>query len=118
MSDVHTESLRSASPPGIHSPWRKSATCVDYRVYVCDLPDLDSLQWQSAVERMRILGQCHDNPCGVTTVRGSWGFFQIPPAGFPELKVTFFRFTRSNRRRSLLRALAAALWGSGGEHDT
>ena len=89
--------------------WRRAQTCVDYRVYVCDFPQCDDARWRWAVARMRMLGRCESNACGVTYVRGAWGFFQIPARGFPELKVTFFHFTRRRQRRVLLSAITHAL---------
>jgi hypothetical protein len=113
ISDMHDEYSRKSDAWDAKGPWRQGETCVDYQVFVCDLPKFEGSDWQSAVARMRALGQCEDNACGVTTVRGSWGFFQIPVRGFPELKVTFFQFTRQHQRRRFLWALANALRENG-----
>lgn len=90
-------------------PWRRTGTCVDYQVFVCGLPALDDSGWESAVARMRALGRFDTNACGITTVRGDWGFFQIPVRGFPELKVTFFQTARKHRQRQLLDAISDTL---------
>ena len=89
--------------------WRQSQTCVDYVVYVRDLPSPDFGLWQDMVARMRALGLCQDTPFGVTTVRGAWGFFQIPAHGFPELKATFFQTSEPAERGRLLTAIADIL---------
>jgi hypothetical protein len=106
---MHDETSRKSVATGAKSPWRKSGTCVDYQVFTCALPDFDESGWESAVAGMRALGRCESNACGVTTVRGDWGFFQIPVRGFPELKVTFFQTTRRQRQWRLLDALAGIL---------
>jgi hypothetical protein len=89
--------------------WRQSQTCVDYVVYVRDLPSLDHRHWQDMVARMRTLGTCQDTAIGVTTVRGAWGFFQIPAPGFPELKATFFQTSEPAERSRLLTDIADIL---------
>lgn len=89
--------------------WRQSQTCVDYVVYVRDLPSLDHRRWQAMAARMRSLGICQDTPFGVTTVRGAWGFFQIPAHGFPELKATFFQTSGPAERNRLLTDIADIL---------
>jgi hypothetical protein len=58
---------------------------------------------------MRALGICDDTSFGVVTVRGAWGFFQIPAAGFPEMKITFFQSGKEADRVRLLRTLANIL---------
>lgn len=80
-----------------------------YQVYMCTLPEFRASEWQDIVTRLRALGHCQDNAYGITTVRRPWGYFQIPPRGFPELKVTLFRFTRAAERQELLDAIADAL---------
>jgi hypothetical protein len=87
------------------SNWRRHEACVDYLVYVRPLPSLALPRWQDSVARMRVLGVCQDTSFGVTTVRGPWGFFQIPAYGFPELKVTFFQVGEPVQRRHLLHDL-------------
>lgn len=85
--------------------WRQSQSCVDYIVYVHVLPPVDARHWQTMVERLRTLGLCEDTSFGVTTVRGSWGFFQIPAPGFPELKATFFQSCGQAECERLLMAI-------------
>jgi hypothetical protein len=92
--------------------WRQSKTCVDYVVYVHALPEVSVAHWQEMVSQMRALGFCHDTSIGVTTVRGSWGFFQIPIHGFPELKATFFQISRPAERERLLAALSEIFEGT------
>jgi hypothetical protein len=106
---MHDKDSRKLVATGANSPWRISGTCVDYQVFVCDLPEFDDSGWESTVAGMCALGHYDTNACGVTTVRGDWGFFQIPIRGFPELKVTFFQMTRRQQQRRLLDALAEAL---------
>ena len=89
--------------------WRQTQTCVDYIVYVHALPAIDKARWIEMVKRMRALGICQDTSFGVTTVRGAWGFFQIPVLGFPELKVTFFQSSQTTEHRRLLTDLADIL---------
>ncbi len=89
--------------------WRWRQACVDYIVYVCPLPAFDAFHWQERVKRLRALGICQDTAFGVTTVRGPWGFFQIPVHGFPEMKVTFFQIAGTSERRRLLVEIAAIL---------
>lgn len=91
------------------SRWRRHEACVDYLVYVHPLPVVPASLWQAQVARMRALGTCHDTSFGVTTVRGPWGFFQIPAPGFPELKATFFQISEPGKRRCLLQELQAIL---------
>jgi len=57
---------------------------------------------------MRALGICDDTSFGVVTVRGAWGFFQIPAAGFPEMKLLLSVWQEADRVR-LLRTLANIL---------
>ncbi len=109
MRDKH-RGAPTTQYPG--STWRQAGSCVDYKVFVCRLPEFGDFGWQSAVARLMALGHCERTACGVTTVRADWGFFQIPVRGFPELKVTFFMVTRKHRRERLLRALAGALRAS------
>lgn len=89
--------------------WRWRQACVDYIVYVCPLPAFVTGHWQEMVKRLRALGICQDSAFGVTTVRGPWGFFQIPVQGFPEMKITFFQITEKSERRRLLTEIAAIL---------
>ena len=87
------------------SMWREGRSCVDYAVYVSDLPPCSPKRWNEMAAQMRALGICQDTSFGVTTVRGEWGFFQIPAANFPEMKVTFFQTARVAERIRLLTAI-------------
>jgi hypothetical protein len=89
--------------------WRQTGTCVDYLVCVRDLPTLEPSRWRAVAEQLRLLGISEESAFGVTTVRGAWGFFQIPAPGFPELKVTFFQAGEAAEKRSLLIAIANIL---------
>jgi hypothetical protein len=109
---MHQDKPRKPAVGARQDLWRPAGTCVDYQIFVRDLPYFEDGDWRSGVAGMRALGLCEDNACGVTTVRGEWGFFQIPARGFPELKVTLFQFTPKRQRRQLLNALANALDGS------
>jgi len=66
--------------------------------------------WLDQVARMRALGICDD-----TFVRSGYGagglglFRQIPAAGFPEMKITFFQSGKKADRVRLLRTLANIL---------
>ncbi len=82
--------------------WRKFRACIDYEVYVCDLPEYRDSDWTSAVTRMRMLGICSVDVCGITTVRATWGFFLIPGPGYPELKITFFQIAPKPERQRIL----------------
>ena len=89
--------------------WRPGRTCVDYIVFTRPLQVVSAERWLDQVARMRALGICEDTSFGVVTVRGTWGFFQIPAAGFPELKITFFQTGKKADRKYLLRTLANIL---------
>jgi hypothetical protein len=89
--------------------WHQSQTCVDYIVYAYALPTIDMSRWQAMVKQMRMLGICQDTTFGVTTVRGPWGFFQIPAHKFPDLKATFFKTSELVERRRLLAAISEIL---------
>ncbi len=91
------------------SGWRKAQACVDYIAYTHALPSTNDCGWQEISTRLRVLGICQDTALGVTTVRNTWGFFQIPKRDFPELKVTFFRISRVADRNNVLAAIAAIL---------
>ena len=97
---------RQTMCPGL---WRPGRTCVDYIVFTHPLQDVSTEYWLDQVVRMRALGICDDTPFGVVTVRGTWGFFQIPAAGFPEMKITFFQSGKKADRGRLLRTLANIL---------
>jgi hypothetical protein len=92
--------------PGL---WRLGRTCVDYIVFTRPLQAVSAERWLVQVSCMRVLGICDDTPFGVVTVRGTWGFFQIPAAGFPELKITFFQSGKEADRMHLLITLANIL---------
>lgn len=92
--------------------WRRSQACVDYEVFVCDLPNLGDAAWRSAVTQLRALGVCSIDVCGITTVRGGWGFFLIPGSGYPEMKITFFKITSPAERQSVLDQVAKVLRAS------
>ena len=89
--------------------WRQYEACVDYLVYVHSLPNFTHARWQQLTKRMQALGHCVTSGFGVVTVRGDWGFFQIPAAGFPELKVTFFQTSGDRERAEILSALTDIL---------
>ncbi|MEJ2591788.1 MAG: hypothetical protein P8178_10370 [Candidatus Thiodiazotropha sp.] len=89
--------------------WRQHEACVDYLVYVHSLPHFTQARWQQLTKRMQALGHCVRSGFGVVTVRGDWGFFQIPAAGFPELKVTFFQTAGDRERTEILSALTDIL---------
>ena len=57
------------------------------------------------MQGLRRLGQCEPEVCGVTTARGKWGFFLIPPQGFPEMKVCFYRHSSLRQRMRRLSLL-------------
>lgn len=82
---------------------------MDYLVYVYRLPNIDRALWQQMTRRMQALGHCRKSGFGVVTVEGDWGFFQIPAAGFPEFKITFFQTSEALERTSLLSDLAGIL---------
>jgi hypothetical protein len=82
---------------------------VDYIVFTRTLQAVSTECWLDQVARMRLLGICEDTSFGVVTVRGVWGFFQIPAAGFPEMKITFFQSGKEADRVRLLRTLANIL---------
>ena len=91
------------------SLWRLGRTCVDYIVFTRPLQAVSAERWLDQVTCMRALGICDDTSFGVVTVRGTWGFFQIPAAGFPEMKITFFQSGKEADRVRLLRTLANIL---------
>ncbi len=107
MSDLNGgDAGRQVMWPGF---WQPGRTCVDYIVFTHPLLAFSAECWLGKVSRMRALGICEDTSFGVVTVRGAWGFFQIPAAGFPELKITFFQSGEEADRVRLLRVLANIL---------
>jgi hypothetical protein len=88
------------------------SNCVDYVSFVRPLPDVSPARWQGLVIELSRLGRCEIDGCGVITARGRWGFFLIPPRGFPEIKVCFYRCSSARRRVRQLQLLEACFTGS------
>jgi hypothetical protein len=87
--------------------WSRVSNCVDYISFVRPLPDVGPAQWQRLVAELSRLGRCELDGCGVITARGRWGFFLVPPRGFPEIKVCFYRSSSARRRARQLQLLEA-----------
>ena len=94
--------------------WSPVPYCVDYYSFVRPLPAVDEPRWQRLVDDLKRLGRCEANGCGVITARGRWGFFLIPPRGFPEIKVCFYRGSSPRQRVRRLRLLEACFSEGGG----
>jgi hypothetical protein len=95
------------------SPWSPVPQCIDYISFVRPLPSLDLERWQGLVMRLARLGRCEHDACGVITARGRWGFFLIPPRGFPEIKVCFHRRSSPRERLRRLQLLEACFLDQG-----
>jgi hypothetical protein len=107
---VASDVALTASSNGIDR-WSRVTACVDYHSFVRPLPDVGPERWQEVVAELSRLGRCELDGCGVVTARGPWGFFLIPPRGFPEIKVCFYHRSSARRRVRQLQLLEACFTG-------
>ena len=80
-------------------------SCLDYQSFVF------RLNQQSDVSRLCILGRVERADLGVIYVRAEWGFLVLPPPGFPELRVSFYRQVEEGRVQAWLDYVGTTLAG-------
>lgn len=80
-------------------------SCLDYQSFVFQLTP------QSDVSRLCGLGRVERADLGVIYVRAEWGFLVLPPAGFPELRVSFYRQVGEDRVLAWLDHIGTLLAG-------
>jgi hypothetical protein len=77
--------------------------CLDYQAYAFSVPsDLEPAAYQEINQALRQLGRLRHEMVGVGYVDADWGFLIIPPAGFPELKINFYRQTDEQKVELIL----------------
>ena len=90
--------------------YREVENCADYRSFVFPLNKAMTAAAHSVVcARLSELGTADKERLGVTYVRGAWGFLVLPPKGFPELRVSFYKETDTAVEQTILDAISKAL---------
>jgi hypothetical protein len=86
------------------------AACLDYRAYIFALPrSPGGAAYEHLRDALCALGRCEPPRLGVHYVYADWGFLVVPPPGFPELKINFFRHTGTDRIATLLHRVASLI---------
>jgi len=107
VSDAPLEGL-GPLPPGC----RRVSACLDYKAFVFQLDtNAPTTDFQGLCEALRGLGRARPEALGVTYVDADWGFLVIPPRGFPELKLSFFQPTTTERVHEILTQVSHLLAG-------
>ena len=83
--------------------------CLDYRAFVMTIPEIPESEQRDLNERLVALGRVRHEALGVAYVDAEWGFLVVPPAGYPELRVTFFRGTAQQVVEEVLCRIARIL---------
>lgn len=90
--------------------FRSIEVCVDYWALVHDFPaDPHAATTEDRRNALLALGDPQPERLGVVYVYAHWGFLVIPPAGFPELRVNFFRSAPDAERRLILERIGHLL---------
>ncbi len=90
--------------------YRRVGACLDYRAYVYPLArNATAESHRILCLQLAELGTAEPERLGVTYVRNRWGFLVLPPPGFPELKVSFFKGTDPATEATILQAIAQAI---------
>jgi len=89
--------------------FRPVESCVDYKSFVYTIDsDLSPVRYKALRRQLITLGRADEERMGVVYVRGPWGFFVIPPHGYPILRVSFFHDTSSTEISDVLSSIYEA----------
>jgi hypothetical protein len=89
---------------------KRVSACLDYRAYVFALPQAsDPHAHAGLVAALCALGRREPPRLGVRYVYAVWGFLVVPPAGFPELRINFFRHAKRDRIAGVLQRISALI---------
>lgn len=91
--------------------------CLDYQAFVFRLGAVEANRWDLIVSGLCALGRVERAHLGVVYVRADWGFLVLPPPGFPELRVSFYRRVAGERVAALLGRISSILDGVSTQGD-
>ena len=73
---------------------RSIKTCLDYRAFMLALEQSACAPfYEKVVNELREMGEVRPVMGSICQIHDSWGYLIIPPEGFPEIRINFYKKT-------------------------